>query len=69
MDLMQNERLSRAFDDLRRNFYRTLSELRKHQECKRKMQVLDVASCNVVDSGEEGATDWKSRMISFYRPV
>ena len=56
MELMQNEKPSRAFDDLRRNFYRTLSELRKHQEWKRKMQVVDVASRNVVDSGEEGAS-------------
>ena len=53
MELMQNEKPSRAFDDLRRNFYRTLSELRKHQEWRRKMQVVDVASRNVVDSGEE----------------
>ena len=52
MELMQNEKPSRAFDDLRRNFYRTLSELRKHQEWKRKMQVVDVASQNVIDSGE-----------------
>ncbi|MBT8556431.1 hypothetical protein G6663_03880 [Polynucleobacter paneuropaeus] len=57
MELMQNEKPSRAFDDLRRNFYRTLSELRKHQEWKRKMQVVDVTSRNVVDSGEEGASD------------
>jgi len=49
MELMQNEKPSRAFDDLRRNFYRTLSELRKHQEWKRKMQVVDVVSRNVVD--------------------
>jgi len=55
MELMQNEKPSRAFDDLRRNFYRTLSELRKHQERKRKMQVVDVASSNVIDSGEKGA--------------
>lgn len=57
MELMQNERPSRAFDDLRRNFYRTLSELRKHQEWRRKMQVVDVASRNVVDLGEEGVSD------------
>ena len=57
MELMQNEKPSRAFDDLRRNFYRTLSELRKHQEWKRKMQVVDVASRNIVESGEEGASD------------
>ena len=50
MELMQNEKPSRAFDDLRRNFYRTLSELRKHQEWKRKMQVVDVATRNLVDS-------------------
>jgi hypothetical protein len=56
MELMQNEKPSRAFDDLRRNFYRTLSELRKHQEWKRKMQVVDVASRNVIDSGDEGAS-------------
>ena len=52
MELMENEKPSRAFDDLRRNFYRTLSELRKHQEWKRKMQVVDVASRNIVDSAE-----------------
>ena len=57
MELMQNEKPSRAFDDLRRNFYRTLSELRKHQEWKRKMQVVDVASRNLVDLGEEGVSD------------
>lgn len=56
-ELMQNEKPSRAFDDLRRNFYRTLSELRKHQEWKRKMQVVDVASRNVIDSDEESASD------------
>lgn len=56
MELMQNERPSRALDDLRRNFYRTLSELRKHQEWKRKMQVVDIASRNLVDADEEGAS-------------
>ena len=57
MELMQNEKPSRAFDDLRRNFYRTLSELRKHQEWKRKMQVVDVVSRNIVDSVKDGASD------------
>lgn len=52
MELMQSERPSRAFDDLRRNFYRTLGELRKHQEWKRKMQVVDVSTRNVIDSDE-----------------
>ena len=34
MELMQNEKPSRAFDDLQRNFYRTLSELRKRKLTK-----------------------------------
>ena len=54
MEIMQNEKPSRAFDDLRRNFYRTLGELRKHQEWRHKMQVVDAATRNVVDSGDEG---------------
>lgn len=57
MELMQNEKPGRAFDDLHRNFYRTLSELHKHQEWRRKIQVVDVDSRNVIDSGEEGAAD------------
>jgi hypothetical protein len=57
MELMQNEKPSRAFDDLRRNFYRTLGELRKHQEWKRKRQVVDVATRNVIDSGDESTRD------------
>ena len=56
MELMENEKPSRAFDDLRRNFYRTLSELRKHQEWKRKMQVVDVTPRNVVDLGRESGS-------------
>lgn len=52
MQMMQNPIPSRAFDDLRRNFYRTLSELRKHQEWKGKMQVVDVSPRNVIDSDE-----------------
>ncbi|MBT8568907.1 hypothetical protein G6705_02965 [Polynucleobacter paneuropaeus] len=56
MELMENEKPSRVFDDLRRNFYRTLSELRKHQEWKRKMQVVDVTPRNVVDLGRESGS-------------
>lgn len=52
IEMMQNEKPSRAFDDLRRNFYRTLSELRKHQEWKRKMHVVDVSTRNVIDTDE-----------------
>jgi len=59
MELMQNEKPSRAFNDLRRNFYRTLSELRKHQEWKRKIQVIDVATrnVNVISSDDAGDAD------------
>lgn len=53
MKLMQIEKTSRTFDDYRRNFYRTLSELRKHQEWKRKIQVVDVTSRNIIDLGKE----------------
>ena len=66
MELMQNEKPSRAFDDLRRNFYRTLSELRKHQEWKRKMQVVDVASRNVIDSSGEGASGHSNFKTYFF---
>lgn len=66
MELMENEKPSRAFDDLRRNFYRTLSELRKHQEWRRKMQVVDIASRNVVDSDEGGISGWQAFIIFFY---
>jgi len=59
MELTENEKPSRAFHDLRRNFYPTLSEIRKHQEWKRKMQVVDVASNKAIDSGEEGVSDWR----------
>ena len=57
MELMQNKKPSRAFDDLRRNFYRSLSELQKHWELKRKMQVVDVASRNVINADEDSAND------------
>ena len=57
MELMKNEKPSRALNNLRRNFYRTLSQLHKRQEWKRKMQVVDVVSCIFVDSSEEGVPD------------
>jgi len=55
MALMENPVSSRAFDDLRRNFYRTLTELRKHQEWRRKMRAIDVADQS--KTIEEGAKD------------
>ena len=55
MALMENPESSRAFDDLRRNFYRTLTELRKHQEWRRKMQAHDLAdqAKTVEEGGKE----------------
>lgn len=55
MALMENPKSSRAFDDLRRNFYRTLTELRKHQEWRRKMQAIDIADQS--KTIEEGAKE------------
>lgn len=55
MALMENPVSSRAFDDLRRNFYRTLTELRKHQEWRRKMRAIDIADQS--KTIEEGAKD------------
>ena len=57
MELISNEQLTRAFDDLLRNFYRTLSELRKYQDWKRKIQAVDMASRNVVNLGEDVTSD------------
>ena len=42
MELMKNHDMSRAFDDLRRNFFRTLGELRKQQKWRRENRVIDV---------------------------
>ena len=55
MALMENPKSSRAFDDLRRNFYRTLTELRKHQEWRHKMRAIDIADQS--KTIEEGAKD------------
>ena len=53
MALMENPLSSRAFDDLRRNFYRTLGELRKHQVWRRKLQGIDAAvAAQTVDEGD-----------------
>ena len=55
MLMMENPSSSRAFDDLRRNFYRTLGELRKHQVWRRKLQGIDaVNAAQTVDEGDPG---------------
>lgn len=47
---MQVNASKRTFDDLARDFYRTLSELRKQQEWRRKHTVIDVTPTSVEDT-------------------
>ena len=49
MELMKNHDMSRAFDDLRRNFFRTLGELRKHQKWRKESRVIDVTPTDAED--------------------
>jgi hypothetical protein len=42
LELMQIDKTRRIHDDLSRTFFRALSELRKHQEWRRKMQIVDI---------------------------
>jgi hypothetical protein len=49
MELMKNHDMSRAFDDLRRNFFRTLGELRKHQKWRKESRVIDVTPTDAKD--------------------
>ncbi len=42
LDLMQDQGVMRAYDDLSRAFYRTLSELRRQQSWRQKMGAIDV---------------------------
>jgi len=42
LDLMQDQGIMRAHDDLSRAFYRTLSELRRQQSWRQKMGVIDI---------------------------
>ena len=46
---MKNHDMSRAFDDLRRNFFRTLGELRKHQKWRKESRVIDVTPTDAED--------------------
>jgi PII-like signaling protein len=50
LNLMQLNASKRTFDDLARDFYRTLSELRKQQEWRRKNTVIDVTPSSVADT-------------------
>ena len=55
MSLMENPQSSRAFDDVRRNLFRTLGELRKHQEWRRKLQAINLADqSKTVEEGGRG---------------
>lgn len=49
LNLMQINASKRTFDDLARDFYRTLSELRKQQEWRRKNTVIDVTPSSIDD--------------------
>ena len=42
LDMMQSPMKSRVDDDLSRFFYKTLSELRKHQQWRRQMCIVDI---------------------------
>lgn len=43
LDLMQDQGIMRAYDDLSRAFYRSLSELRRQQSWRQKMGIIDVS--------------------------
>jgi hypothetical protein len=43
IDLMQRDKTSRAREDLSRSFFRTLSELRKHQHWRYQRDAVDVS--------------------------
>ena len=43
IDLMQRDKTSRAREDLSRSFFRTLSELRKHQHWRYQRDAIDVS--------------------------
>ena len=50
--LMKYDRTSRAREDLSRSFFRTLSELRKHQHWRYQRDAIDISP----SAGEEGAS-------------
>lgn len=51
--LMKYDKTSRAREDLSRSFFRTLSELRKHQHWRYQRDAIDISP----SAGEEGASD------------
>jgi hypothetical protein len=44
LSFMQESSIQRVHDDLDRAFYRTLSELRKHQHWRQERNTVDVSS-------------------------
>ncbi len=42
LKFIQFKSAQRVYDDLDRSFYKTLSELRRHQQWRRDMQAIDV---------------------------
>lgn len=55
--LMQNIHLSRAHDDLSRFFFRTLAELRKHQQWRYQKTAIDLAPASNLPSLQAAGTN------------
>jgi len=55
--LMKYDKTSRAREDLSRSFFRTLSELRKHQHWRYQRDAIDISPT----AGDEGANGWLTR--------
>jgi len=49
LSFMQMQKLQRAHDDLSRNFFRTLAELRKHQHWSLMQRAIDVTPNTIAD--------------------
>ena len=49
LELIQNQGVMRAHDDLSRAFYRTLSELRRQQSWRQKIGAIDVTPEQVTE--------------------
>ena len=60
--LMKYDKTSRAREDLSRSFFRTLSELRKHQHWRYQRDAIDVSPT----AGDEGANGWLTLGVNFF---
>jgi hypothetical protein len=57
LSFMQLQNAQRAHDDLSRNFFRTLAELRKHQQWRLMQRAIDITPDLIADQ----VTDKKTR--------